>query len=131
VRATAGSVTTAITLRRPPHTAMMIAPRPKLPIEHAPSLLPALRAIGRRAMALGARLYLMSIELDDASFSSAGSTMHCRGCARSRRARTARPARSRIARSLARSATSGPSATQTGSIATRTGARCLAITTRA
>ncbi|MFN0246642.1 MAG: FAD-binding oxidoreductase [Kofleriaceae bacterium] len=52
----------------PADTSMMIALRPKLPVEAAPALLPSLRAIGHRAMELGAKMYLMSIELDDPQF---------------------------------------------------------------
>jgi cytokinin dehydrogenase len=52
----------------PAASSMMIAMRPKLPVAELPSVLPALRAIGRRAMELGAKMYLMSIELDDPRF---------------------------------------------------------------
>ena len=47
---------------------LLVALRPELPIAEAPALLPALRAIGRRALELGARLYLMSIDLEDPRF---------------------------------------------------------------
>jgi FAD/FMN-containing dehydrogenase len=52
----------------PADVSMIIVLRPELPAADAPALLPALRAIGRRAMELGARIYLMSIELEDPEF---------------------------------------------------------------
>ena len=49
----------------PTPSGVMLALRPKLPPADARALVPALQAIGRRAIELGARIYLMSIELDD------------------------------------------------------------------
>lgn len=47
----------------PAAKSMMVALRPKLPIADAQALLPALRTIGQRALDLGARMYLMSIDV--------------------------------------------------------------------
>jgi len=52
----------------PAATSVMVALRPKLPAPDARALIPALRAIGRRALELGARMYLMSIEIEEPHF---------------------------------------------------------------
>jgi hypothetical protein len=52
----------------PSGTSLMVVLRPELEADRVAALLPALRDIGRCALDLGGRLYLMSIDIDDPHF---------------------------------------------------------------
>jgi FAD/FMN-containing dehydrogenase len=47
---------------------LLVALRPEAPAEAARALVPALRGIGELALAAGARIHLMSVELDSPRF---------------------------------------------------------------